>query len=90
MKELKAAVKAPKKKKVETWSQSTKIGDVTKRLEVEKLANGGFLVVFNKYGTDDKGKYVDKTVKTYSENNPLDVEEADALSSVFDNLSRSK
>ena len=78
-----------KKKKEKTWSQSIRIGDMTKEVRVEKLANGGFLVVYSKHGDDAKGKWINEEVKTYSETNPLEAEiEIDALSSVFDELSR--
>ena len=82
-----------KKKKVETWSQSTRIGEMTKEVRVEKLFNGGFLVIYSKHGEDTKGKWINKEIKTYSENNPLDEDgetEVEALSSVFSEISRIK
>ena len=78
-----------KKKKETTWSKSTRIGEMTKEVRVEKLANGGFLVIYSKHGEDDKGKWINKEVKTYSEENPLapDVE-TNPLDEVFSELSR--
>lgn len=80
-----------KKKKEITWSKSTRIGEMTNEIKVEKLANGGFLVVYSKHGDDAKGRWINKEIKTYSETNPLDVEvETADISSVFDELSRNK
>ena len=87
----KAVEAVAKKKKEVTWSKSTRVGEMTNEVRVEKLANGGFLVVYSKHGDDDKGKWISKEVKTYSETNPLDIEvETLDISSVFDELSRTK
>jgi len=85
------AVKAAKKKKVQTWSKSTRTGEMTKEVRVEKLANSGFLVTYSKHGEDEKGAWISKEVKIYSEDNPLapDVE-VDPLAEVFSELSRDK
>ena len=78
-----------KKKKETTWSKSTRVGEMTKEVRVEKLANGGFLVIYSRHGEDDKGKWVNKEVKTYSESNPLaPYAEVDPLVDVFSELSR--
>ena len=78
-----------KKKKETTWSKSTRTGEMTKEVRVEKLANGGFLVIYSKHGEDDKGKWINKEVKTYSESNPLSPDvEVDPLTDVFSELSR--
>ena len=86
-----APKKVAKKKKETTWSKSTRVGDMTNEVRVEKLANGGFLVVYGKHGEDENGKWINKEIKTYSETNPLapDVE-VDPLSEVFSELSRLK
>ena len=82
---------AKKKKKETTWLKSTRVGDITNEVRVEKLANGGFLVIYSKHGEDDNGKWISKEVKTYSESNPLEPDmEADPLSDVFSELSRNK
>ena len=80
-----------KKKKETTWSKSTRIGEMTKEVRVEKLANSGFLVIYSKHGEDDKGKWISKEVKTYSESNPLAPDaELDPLAEIFSELSRDK
>jgi len=86
------AIDAPTKKKKElTWSKSTRVGEMTKEIRVEKLANSGFLVIYSKHGDDAKGNWINKEIKTYSETNPLEVEtEVADISSVFDELSRNK
>jgi len=85
----KAVEAVAKKKKEKTWSQSTRIGDMTKEVRVEKLANGGFLVVYSKHGDDAKGKWINEEVKTYSETNPLEsTVEVDPLAEVFSEISR--
>ena len=87
----KQVVEVPVKKKEKTWSQSTRIGEMTREVRVEKLANGGFLVVYSKHGDDAKGKWINEEVKTYSETNPLEVAtEVDPLAEVFSELSRIK
>ncbi len=94
MAKVETAVKsAMKKKKDKTWSQSTRIGEITKEVRVEKLANSGFLVIYSKHGEDSKGHWFNKEIKTYSETNPLDTDgesEMDTMSTVFNALSRDK
>jgi hypothetical protein len=80
-----------KNKKVEqTWSQTIRKGDVTKRVEVTCLDNGGYLVSINVYGhkgEGDKREYFDTTKRLYSETNPFDIEEEkDAVDVLLENL----
>ena len=77
-KESKINDKVFEQKKAETWSQSTKKGDWTETIEVERLANTGYLVILSKYGTDEKGNYKSHSKKIYSETNPLDLDESDS------------
>lgn len=89
MKSDNVVAKQKKKKKVATWSQSTRVGDVTKEVRVEKLFNEGFLVEYSVHGEDPKGNWFDDSIKTYSDTNPLDSDgETDELSTVFNQLSR--
>ena len=67
-----------KQRRAETWSQSTKKGDWTEEINVEKLDNKGYLVVLSKYGTDSKGNYKSTSRKIYSDVNPLDDDETDS------------
>lgn len=77
----KADVLKPAKKKRETWAQTTERGSMTESIRVEKLDNGGYLVVLEKYGYENKDtkkeKYISTTKKLFSESNPLDANEAD-------------
>lgn len=80
------------KTKQETWEQSTKNGDTTECIRVEKLYNQGYLVTLSKYGykgTDSKREYYDVTRKLYSETNPLDKDESDdPFTSIFKTLGK--
>jgi len=84
------AIKAPKpKKKRRTWSKETRVDDLTERVSVEELDNGGFLVVVNKYGNKKNGEYFDESNKYFSEDNPLEpVEEEPVEEKVFNSLIR--
>ena len=74
---ISASDKMFEQKKRDTWSQSTKKGDWTETIDVEKLDNTGYLVILSKYGTDDKGNYKSTSRKLFSETNPLDKDESD-------------
>lgn len=90
-KKVKAVESSAFSNKQETWSQRTEKNGITQRIEVEKLANKGYLIILNKYGTDSKGKYFDKSVKLYSETNPLDTDETDSpFNQMFNALSSNK
>lgn len=82
--------KSIKEEKVETWSNTIKKGNWTKRIDVEKLYNKGYLITLNIYGEDKKGKYKDTTRKMYSETNPLEEEVSDPMENLFKMLNRNK
>lgn len=64
----------------ETMSIEKREGEVTHRINVEKIENG-YLVTTCKYGSipdpenEGKTKYIDETSKTFSKTNPLNDEE---------------
>ena len=78
-----------KTKKRKTWSQTSKVDEVTEEIKVEKLDNEGYLVVISKYGDDAKGDWFNKESKIYSEINPLDTDESDnPMDLLFESISR--
>jgi len=83
----KALKGAPKKR--ETWSQTTRKGEDTAEIRVEKLDNKGYLVTISKSWVDSKGHWKDKDKKVYSLINPLDPDESDnPADTLFSTLSR--
>jgi len=64
-------------KKRETWSQTTRKGEDSEEIRVEKLDNKGYLVTISKSWVDAKGHWKDKDKKVYSDTNPLDPNESD-------------
>lgn len=81
-------------KKETRWSQTTKKGDITESVSVEKLYNKGYLITLEKYGYESKDtkheKYISVTRKLYSETNPLDTDESDTpFNTVFTTLGKS-
>ena len=66
------SAKATENKKYQTWSKEIRIGDLTKRLQVEEVSNG-FLITYSKYGREEgKEEYIDECVKKISTTNPFD------------------
>jgi len=81
------AIALTKKEDTKKWSQETRKGNTTECIDVEKLANKGFLVVLHKSVDDPKKGYQSYCKKLYSETNPLeDMEEESPMSKLFTEL----
>ena len=70
------ALKGAQKKR-ETWSQTTRQGDDSEEIRVEKLDNKGYIVTIRQNWYDSKGNWKEKEKKLYSDTNPLDPDESD-------------
>lgn len=60
-----------KKKETKRWSKSVKLNEVTKSVDVEELANDGYLVRLTTEGKNKKGDWEWKEDKYFSKDNPL-------------------
>lgn len=74
------------KEKKETWSQEKRVGDSMERINVEKLDNEGFLIILTKEWYDSKGRWKSRNLKLFSKHNPLDEDNDDPISKVYDFL----
>ncbi len=70
------ALKGTQKKR-ETWSQTTRKGEDSEEIRVEKLDNKGYVVTIRMNWYDSKGNWKEKDKKLYSDSNPLDPNESD-------------
>lgn len=84
----KAEVGELKKEKQETWSQSSRTGDSSKTVNVEKLYNKGFLVTIDISYKDAKDNYQYIRRKVYSDTNPLEEDTTSPADKLVDMLLR--
>lgn len=88
-KELKLEDASSSSNKDNKWSQTTRKGDITEEVSVEKLDNTGYLVTLRKWGYDKKDKYREVSKKYYSLTNPLDADsEESPIDSLYKSLSK--
>lgn len=68
-----------------TWRRSIEKDGVTKSLSVREIENG-FIVCYNKYGTDpETEKYIDITKEFFSKENPL-AKKGDSEEALLDDM----
>jgi len=85
MEELKATTSNPEKK-YRTWKKEVTKDDMTECIRVEEVTNG-FIITKEKYGTNSEGKYISKTIRAISFENPMEPkkdEDDDMDNNMFD------